>query len=271
MPHRIIYPIQPFFAIQSSRYLKKLSDHPAIAHFYKFKGNYDGHAGRVVPDGTVDIIFQCSREHPRAWVCGTVEKGEESWFEQDATYFGARLMPGFLDHIGDAHVHELVDQAYDMEDLLQGKHIPEQLAEATDFEDQVRLFEKLFLPEIHLQDSTPHTISAEIIQRIYDSKGTIKVNELAEQMHYSRRHLSRCFEQTTGLDIKTFAGFIRFQSVLKGINSGKYENLADAAAEASYYDQAHFQKSFKRFSSMTPRNYEKLIRQSDYQKKLTVC
>ena len=40
----------------------------------------------------------------------------------------------------------------------------------------------------------------------------------------------RSFEEATGLDIKSFSNYIRFQSVLKQLNEGRFQSLSEAAA-----------------------------------------
>lgn len=53
-------------------------------------------------------------------------------------------------------------------------------------------------------------------------------------MRYNERvswkHLVRSFQEATGLDIKSFSTYIRFQSVLKQLNEGRFQSLSEAAA-----------------------------------------
>lgn len=105
---------------------------------------------------------------------------------------------------------------------------------------------------------------------IYENDGVIRVSELEQKLHYSRRHLVRSFEETTGLDIKSFSTYIRFQSVLKQLNEGRFKSLSEAAAAGGYFDQNHFQKDFKRFANITPGAYVKLLEDMRYQDKLII-
>ena len=95
MFEHIIYPLQPYFVVNAESYYKRMCPGSSIAHFYRFtcKDEITMPNG-AVPDGTIDIIFDCSADFPLAFVAGTVEKGAQNIFQQNHTYFGVRFLPG---------------------------------------------------------------------------------------------------------------------------------------------------------------------------------
>lgn len=53
----------------------------------------------------------------------------------------------------------------------------------------------------------------------------------------------------------------RLQISLKKISSSKLQKLTDVAYELEYFDQAHFNNDFKRFTNLKPTEYVKLVEQ----------
>ena len=270
MPEKIIYPIQPYFVLSSAAYYKKLSGLPAVSHFYRFTGNQNSGQCFAVPDGAVDIIFKCSKDAPSPEICGTVKQSEDAGFSDSTTYFGVRLLPGILENLGGASMKELMNHRYSLEEVLGTHGLAGEIADLDSFEDQIQLFTKVFSEKAGTSDNGSHRVASAVLHEIYENDGVIRVSELEQKLHYSRRHLVRSFEETTGLDIKSFSTYIRFQSVLKQLNEGRFKSLSEAAAAGGYFDQNHFQKDFKRFANITPGAYVKLLEDMRYQDKLII-
>ena len=263
-------PIQPYFVINSTKYYKKPSCHPAIAHFYRFTGKLQMANWITIPDGAIDIIFACDQAHPTARICGFVTGSGNSGFEDHKTYFGVRILPGYFDRIGFVSACELVNVEYNLEDVLGKKFPMEQIALEPEFSKQISLFMDHFINGFLLSEASLHTITASVLEKIYASAGNLRIQDLEKDMLYSRRHLCRCFKNTIGVDIKTFSEYVRFQFVLQYINKGAFSSLADVALAGNYYDQTHFQKDFKRFANVTPRDYLRLLTEYNYNKKLII-
>jgi len=80
--------------------------------------------------------------------------------------------------------------------------------------------------------------------QILESKGTIHISQLDTGI--SPRQLRRLFDYYIGDSPKTFSNIVRFQHIL---SAKAYHNHSFLD---TYYDQAHFIKSFKTFYGDTP-------------------
>jgi AraC-like DNA-binding protein len=94
----------------------------------------------------------------------------------------------------------------------------------------------------------------ETIKYIIQTKGTINVEELAQQSFRSTRQFQRSFKQFSGFNPKLFSRIIRFQTALDEY-SNKGKSLTEIAFECGYYDQSHFIQDFKEFSGHNPKEY----------------
>ncbi|QSE98187.1 helix-turn-helix domain-containing protein [Fulvivirga lutea] len=92
------------------------------------------------------------------------------------------------------------------------------------------------------------------VQKIIDSRGQIKIEELIEQSAMSRRSLERKFIDVIGLPPKYFARIIRFNNIFKLMQEGD-SSWCQVAVNSGYYDQAHFIKEFRKFTGEKPSSY----------------
>ena len=93
---------------------------------------------------------------------------------------------------------------------------------------------------------------------ISNSHGQIKMKEVAWQSCYSERQLNRLFLAQIGMSMKNFARLIRFNYVLKHIQTQPCF-FAALSQQAGYFDQAHFDKDFKAISGVSPQTYLKTM------------
>lgn len=88
-----------------------------------------------------------------------------------------------------------------------------------------------------------------------ETRGAASVDAMAAAAGVSSRHLDRLFARHLGIPPKTLARVVRFQSALRALMQEPDGTLADVAASAGYFDQAHFIKDFRKMTGGVPRGY----------------
>lgn len=83
------------------------------------------------------------------------------------------------------------------------------------------------------------------------SGGTVEVGELAREIGWSGRYLSRQFNVEIGLSPKAVARVARFDLARRRLQDG-VTSLAALAAGCGYYDQAHLTREFSAFAGCPP-------------------
>ena len=109
----------------------------------------------------------------------------------------------------------------------------------------------------HLQEGQKKTDRNidEAIRLIERFKGNISLRELEQATYTTKRTLERHFLEQVGLYPKTFSRLVRFNGVIRFIETNlnvKWRQLADAFG---YYDQSHFINEFKSLSGGLPQDY----------------
>lgn len=100
-----------------------------------------------------------------------------------------------------------------------------------------------------------HPLTKEVLEWFLDTNGAVMIQSIADKYGYTTRYIYKIITQTTGFNPKQIARICRFMQAVEymentpsGNNSAYIENL-------SYSDQAHFQREFKEFAGITPREF----------------
>lgn len=96
---------------------------------------------------------------------------------------------------------------------------------------------------------------AHMLSRIMETEGRLHITELAGELAYSERHVNRLFLSCLGFGPKLFCKQVRFQSALAKLTKMPDRKIAPLLMQTGYSDQAHFQREFKEFTGLTPKQY----------------
>jgi AraC-like DNA-binding protein len=92
-------------------------------------------------------------------------------------------------------------------------------------------------------------------RRLAAAEGRIEVSALADELGWSRKHLSARFRRDVGLSPKVMARVLRFQRAVRLLEHRNGDRLWEIALDCGYYDQAHFNRDFREFAGSTPTEY----------------
>jgi len=151
-------------------------------------------------------------------------------------------------------VNELFSQSISLDNFFSAsllEQIQEQLSEAYTDKQRIQVIE-LFLTA-QLKVITEDLLVAAAVSLIRQSKGIIRIKDLAAQLNTSQSPLEKRFRKIVGASPKKFASIVRLQSLINGFNGRR--NLTEKSYENGYYDQAHFIKDFKAFTGETPEKF----------------
>jgi AraC-like DNA-binding protein len=132
----------------------------------------------------------------------------------------------------------------------------ERLREATSWDERMDLLEGLFLDQwsrVRLGAVRPEVGWA--WRRLGETGGDIAVQKLADEVGWSRRHLTDRFSTEYGLAPKVAARVLRFERAVGRLRQQPRIRLAELAAEFGYADQAHLSREWQSIAGCSPRRW----------------
>lgn len=151
-------------------------------------------------------------------------------------------------------LHRLFEASIPLDAIIKPAEVAlveEQLAVARDDHERIRAVERFLLS--NLRSPKPDQLILAAVEKIHSEKGLLKISELADQFGISHDAFEKRFRKTIGSSPKQFASVVRMRAAINGRNSG----LLDMAFDAGFYDQPHFNKSFRKFTGQSPTDFFK--------------
>ena len=91
---------------------------------------------------------------------------------------------------------------------------------------------------------------------IADNLGRSSIEKIAMELEVSRRHLNRLFKSHFGISTKKFNDIVLLRKTLEHkLYENTEQSLTTLAHEFHYYDQSHLTKTFKTFTSNSPKQF----------------
>ncbi|MEH7336130.1 helix-turn-helix domain-containing protein [Neobacillus drentensis] len=259
-------PSQPEIEKNSDYYLEKKPTSflckRNIAVFFQFKIKQNGaKLVSIIPDGAFDLLFCCHPSQPEVYLWTTPSKRMriQEGFREDCDYFGVRFYPEQQLFYFHYNMKGLLDQKIPLNDVIKmDPTFAEQIVEAQTFEERIQLFESLM--EKRQAEKSPSQLIIEYsIQKIYSTKGQIKIEMLSDDIGYTDRYLRKKFEEQIGVSPKQFSLIVRFQNALKVMLNDHNYDLSKILFEQGYHDQSHFIHSFKNFTNLSPERFREIF------------
>ncbi|MFK4344691.1 MULTISPECIES: DUF6597 domain-containing transcriptional factor [unclassified Paenibacillus] len=226
---------------------------------------------RVLPDGCTDILLKYNPVSKRQDIsyCGTFTHPFVSARQAgtETRIFAVRFFPGGAHYFHGMPTHLFTGGNYRLDDIWPEniEIIGERILETRDFNERVRIMDEYLNQLILRQGTNDCDLMKNLLHRIFVSSGSMSVKELAEREAISERQINRKFGQWIGISPKKFSEVVRFQSVLRSIQSGDPLDWTELALEHSFFDQAHLIRDFRRFYGDSPLTAAKDLRKlSDF-------
>lgn len=204
----------------------------------------------MIPDATHSIFISTNG----AMVGGAQMQTCDIQILEAGEYFGIRFHPGGLRHFFNLDISEITGQCVD-NNYLQCQNfatLHQKIYAQSSYLERVKLCEDWLLGNYRPQ---PLTRFDQALSLIYQSYGNIRVNELANNVDWSSRHLNRLFRSHTGMSTKTFSKIIRMQSACKQLYNNPSLPLLEAQFDLGFFDQSHLIKDFRKHLLAKPTTF----------------
>jgi AraC-like DNA-binding protein len=177
----------------------------------------------------------------------TGHDGEQAGYQLYLDVLEARRLLG-------APARELADLLVPLEDVLGGfaAELSERLAEAPSAQERNSIAQRLLAGRLSSDPAAPPEV-VHALERLRATRGAARVETLAAEVGWSRRHLAARFRDTVGLPPKAIGRLLRVEHAAKRVRAG--DPLPDIAYGAGYADQAHFNRDFRELVGCSPSKF----------------
>jgi len=225
----------------------------------------------ILPKGIVEIIFNFSdnitySNHamdvnmvlPSCFINGLNFKPFNLIKSRQQSFLGIQLNVIGLKFLFNIPANELRDTVVDGSQVCKSLDVLcHQLFLGKTFEEQVETIRKWICEKISgskYSKSINHVHNLFYSQKLYD----IKVNELCIEKCISDRQLRRISLEWLGMNTETFLLYKKYLESLQLLHNPNL-SLTQIGLKAGYYDQSHFIREFKSFTTLTPKDYQASI------------
>lgn len=207
----------------------------------------------TIPDGCIDIEFLYQDGKIYAMLCGSHVEGMFSEIGNYDYCFGIKFNPGVFPATINASIANLVNARLDLKNYLHIYHVENQLFESSSFEKKVDFFTNIF--SVGNEQKAEIDITSYVIEQVEKHCGAVNIAQLVDDIGYSQCYINRVFKDNIGMSIKKYADIMRMQESIQMLHKNADREMEEIYDKLGYYDQAHFIKSFKKFTTFTPKKY----------------
>lgn len=122
--------------------------------------------------------------------------------------------------------------------------------------------EKLAFSEKNLfhiiEEKSRHPVLLYGMQQMNTANGCVAIEQIANKWGYSARQLERLFKAYLNITPKQYSQYCRLAGAIEKMKDSDFESFRRLSSVLGYSDSSHFQREFKRFFHMTPREFKTL-------------
>lgn len=253
---------------------KKIIPSPALQPFVKYFWLLDVDENDIpfsqllIPFGSFELIFNLVNA-PEMKIDGTHKAVSQSdnlfpgqftkpfllKYTKPFSSVGISLQPWTGNLLFNTPAQYFTNCLTNVNDLDRKFALREQLLNAQNENEITLLFENYLLEKLKYYEVD--SVSADIAKAILKNPSVNEYKDIVSTIGFTRRRIEQRFLESTGLPMGNFVRKIRFQKAVNILRCKTKLSLSDIGLEAGYYDQSHFIREFKEFSSVTPKEFVK--------------
>jgi AraC-like DNA-binding protein len=129
----------------------------------------------------------------------------------------------------------------------------DKIYEFESIENRLKIFQKFLIENMVISNLSKNALLSEAISIIIKEKGSSPIAGLISKLSVNYKWIERNFVSGTGIKPKEFAQMHRFLNAYVDMANNSLVDQHYLALKNGFYDQNHFIKCFKDFTSMTPK------------------
>jgi AraC-like DNA-binding protein len=174
---------------------------------------------------------------------------------------GISLQPWTGNSLFDYPANHFTDCLIHTDHFDKQSRLREQLLGVKNENEILMLLEQYLLEK--LKNHHIDQLSTVIAKAILKKPTVSEYKNIVSTIGFTRRRVEQRFLESIGVSMGTFVRKIRFEKALQLLGYSNQLSLTQMGLEADYYDQSHFIREFKEYSSITPMAFLKQAQKMD--------
>lgn len=223
---------------------------------------------KIIPDGFCEIIFHYGDVY-RINLHGDWETQSRMLFAGQITdhfylentgrsgIVGIKLQPAAFYNLFGIEMSQFTNRVVELNSILSNgllKGTNGIIEKNIDPEKRIELVETWLLDILNQQEIKLTIKIQQALNIIFEQNGMADIENIAEKINYTRRHLEREFKKVVGLTPKFFSRIIRFNYIFQ-LMKQEDASWISIALDSGHFDQSHFIKNFREFTGEEPSQY----------------
>ncbi|TGM47392.1 AraC family transcriptional regulator [Leptospira biflexa] len=243
---------------KQNRYFPKKSLQFFIEHYWSVEWNLPTNemfVAETLPYPSVHLVF----ENRNSKVYGVHQKKFSICLQGKGSVFGVKFRPGGFFPFYKKTISSLTNLTIPIKSLALPSNvdilkIESKICLTNNIKDRIIIIENWFDQLKPIRDSKIDTIN-HIIDDIKSDVSITKVEQISKLHTIKIRTLQRLFLEYVGVNPKWVILQFRMQEILERLEKEQMIHFADFSNEFGFFDQAHFNRMFKKFIGFTPEKY----------------
>lgn len=167
------------------------------------------------------------------------------------------LNPSAINSLFGIRSNEVTDDCIDLRLLPSAQLLSDydELTETRDSLKQIATITRYLIAVSRGNCANPDNIVHYALEHIIASNGLTSLPELRKRLHITERTFERKFEHYVGISPRQFSRICQFKSTINQLDKQNFNKLSDVAYLNGFADQSHFNRSFKQFTGLSPKQY----------------
>jgi AraC-like DNA-binding protein len=195
---------------------------------------------------------------PNSFLYGQITDFKDIFLLKETPLIIVVFQPDGINKLLGVPANGLRDLIVQTEDIFgkDGLELAERLFENNTTQEKIGILNGFFINLVLRQTLKSENLMTPTLEFIFRNKGIVSLPQLEKFTGYTERHIERKFLEVVGMAPKRFINIVKLHNFLKHLNekSGG-SNLTQIAYEAGYADQSHLIKEFRKYTGMTPKQY----------------
>lgn len=239
--------------------------------FWYYKNETLHTVERVIPDGCIEVVFHLgnlveratekqSQINPRCNIIGQLTQPYQIKTMGKVDMVGIRFYPYGAARFFDFPLRDIKNRVLSTEIVWKQEavYLEERIMESGTYQQAIVLIEQFLLDRRKSALPSKKIVFIEMaLKKILQTRGVLRVEQVAKNMGISRRYLEMLFRDYVGISPKNFSSIVQFQQIFSALKQPDIQSLTQLAYQCDYADQAHFTRTCKKMTGATPKEFFK--------------